>query len=343
VVLALVVLAALAAPWMAPNDPNQRFDGLLFAPPTRVHLFGEDDTFNRGGAPEAGTSPAAGTIADPSSVRGPHIHQQRVVSLRARTFIDDPTRAVPLRWFADGRVVTADPGRGAPLLLLGADGLGRDIFARLLHGARATLLVAAIATVGATLLGAVIGGVSGQSAGWVDAALSRVTEFVLVLPAIYVALSLRAVMPLVLSSATVFLLLTGIFTLLGWPVVARGVRAIVVAERERDYAQAARAAGAGRARLLFRHLMPAASGYVTTQATLLFPAFILAEATMSFVGLGFPSDVATWGTMLRDAQNVAALADAPWTLAPALAIFTVVLGVNLFVQGSGHTPVQLEP
>jgi peptide/nickel transport system permease protein len=138
-------------------------------------------------------------------------------------------------------------------------------------------------------------------------------------------------------------MLTGIFTLLGWPVVARGVRAIVLAEREREYAIAARAAGAGGARLLWRHLLPAAGGYILTQATLLLPAFILAEATMSFVGLGFPTTVATWGTMLQDAANVATLGDMPWTLAPALAIFLVVLGVNLVVQGSGRAPVQLEP
>jgi peptide/nickel transport system permease protein len=319
IVLAVVIMAALSAPWLAPNEPNSRFERLMYAPPSRVHVLGG----------------AAGSA--------PYIHPLRVLSLRERTFEQDRTQTVPLRWFTGGHLVTADPDNGTPLLLLGADGYGRDIFSRLLYGARATLLVAVIATLGATLLGALVGGVSGQSAGWIDAALSRVTEFVLVLPAIYVALSLRAVMPLVLSSTTVFLLLTGIFTLLGWPVVARGVRAIVLAERERDYAQAARASGAGSMRLLTRHLLPAASGYIVTQATLLFPAFILAEATLSFVGLGFPMDVATWGTMLQEAANVTTLGDAPWALAPAFAIFAVVLGVNLVVQGSGHAPVQLEP
>jgi peptide/nickel transport system permease protein len=107
----------------------------------------------------------------------------------------------------------------------------------------------------------------------------------------------------------------------------------VLAVREREYAIAARSAGAGNSRLLLRHLLPAARGYITTQATLLLPAFILAEATLSFVGLGFPSPMATWGTMLQEAANVATLGDAPWTLAPALAIFMVVLGVNLVVQG----------
>ena len=314
IVLVIVAVGAIGASRLAPNDPNVRFDELLYAPPTTIHWIG-----------------------------GPHIYPLRVLSMRERTFAVDESRAIPLRWFSEGRLVNGEPASGAPLLLLGADGLGRDIFSRLLYGARATLLVAVIATFGATIAGALIGGISGQSAGWLDAVLSRTTEFVLVLPAIYVALSLRAVLPLILSASTVFLLLTGIFTLLGWPVVARGVRAIVLAERERDYAMAARAAGAGGTRLLTRHLLPAASGYVLTQATLLFPAFILAEATMSFVGLGFPTEVATWGTMLQDAANVATLGDAPWALAPAFAIFAVVLAVNLVVQGSGRAPVQLEP
>ena len=314
IVLVIVAVGAIGASRLAPNDPNARFDELLYAPPTPIHWVG-----------------------------GPHIYPLRVLSMRERTFAVDESRAIPLRWFSEGRLVTGEPANGAPLLLLGADGLGRDIFSRLLHGARATLLVAVISTFGATIAGAFIGGISGQAAGWLDAVLSRTTEFVLVLPAIYVALSLRAVLPLILSASTVFLLLTGIFTLLGWPVVARGVRAIVLAERERDYAMAARAAGAGSTRLLTRHLLPAASGYVLTQATLLFPAFILAEATMSFVGLGFPTDIATWGTMLQDAANVATLGDAPWALAPAFAIFVVVLAVNLVVQGNGQAPVQLEP
>ena len=255
------------------------------------------------------------------------------MSRRERTFAEDRSRPVRLRWFSGGRLVTADPEGGVPLLILGADAYGRDIFSRLLYGARITLLLATIATLGATLLGAIVGGVSGQSVGWIDATLSRVSEFVLVLPAIYVALALRAVMPLVLDATTVFAVLTAILTLLGWPVVARGVRAIVLAEREREYATAARAAGAGNARLLLKHLLPAAGGYITTQATLLLPAFIHAEATLSFVGLGFPNTMATWGTMLQEAANVATLGDAPWTLAPALAIFMVVLGVNLVVQG----------
>jgi peptide/nickel transport system permease protein len=301
-----VITAAIAAPWLAPNDPNARFPDLMYAPPTRIHLFGEGAAL--------------------------HIYTPRLVSRLERRFEEDRSRPVAVRFLTGGRLITADPDAGAPLLLLGADGYGRDLFARLLYGGRATLAVALIATFGAAWLGTLIGGISGSGAGWLDASLSRFSEFVLVLPTIYVALALRAVMPLVLSPGQVFLLLVGIFTLLGWPIVARGVRAIVLAERERDYVVAARAAGASPARVLIHHLLPAANGYVLTQASLLLPAFILAEATMSFVGLGFSPEVATWGTMLQDAANVALIGDAPWTLAPALAIFLVVLGVNIVVR-----------
>ena len=197
----------------------------------------------------------------------------------------------------------------------------------------------------ALLLGALVGGIAGYAGGIVDELLSRMTDFVLVLPAIYVALALRAVMPLILilPPATVFVLLGTIFALLGWPVVARGVRAIVASERQRDYAVAGLALGAGPWRLISRHLLPAAGSYLAVQATLLLPAFILAEATLSYVGLGFPGAVPTWGTMLQDASNVALLAEAPWMLAPAAAIFVVVLAVNLAVQGTGYAPIQLEP
>lgn len=254
----------------------------------------------------------------------PHAHALRVISRIERRF-------------------AADDSMPGPMLWLGADAYGRDIFSRLVYGARATLALAVLATLLATMIGAIVGGVAGYAGGWIDAVLSRVSEFVLVLPAVYVALALRAVMPLVLPASAVFAMLLGIFALLGWPMVARGVRAIVIVEREREYAVAARAAGAGGMRLLFRHLLPAAAGYLRTQATLLLPAFILAEATLSYVGLGFPDTTPTWGTMLQDAANVALLGDAPWMLAPAAAIFFVVLGVNLLVQGTGRAPVQLEP
>src|SRR5205823_5782203 len=160
----------------------------------------------------------------------------------------------------------------------------------------------------------------------------RISDFVLVLPAMYVALALRSVLPLVLGPRVVFLLLAGIFAIVGAPFFARGVRAIVRSERRQDYAVAAISLGASDAWVLARHLLPAAGGFIVVQITMLVPAFIIAEATLSYVGLGFPDPAASWGTMLHDASNIRTFADFPWLLSPAVAMFVVILGLNVIVQ-----------
>jgi peptide/nickel transport system permease protein len=306
----LVVTAALAAgaPFFAPNPPDMVFRDLPFAPPTRMHVI----------------DPAGNWVA-------PYTYPHRLVSRLERRYEEDRSRPQPIRWFHNGRLATVTYA-GAPLMWLGADSSGRDIFARLVYGARTSLLLAVAATIAALFIGLIVGGIAGYAGGFIDDALSQMSDFVLVLPPIYLVLALRAVMPLVMADSTVFLLMASIFALVGWPFVARGVRAILVSERGREYADAARALGAGHARILFLHLLPATTGYLLVQATLLLPGFILAEATMSYVGMGFSDRTPSWGSMLLDATNVAVLADVPWALSPAAAIFVVVLAVNLIVQ-----------
>lgn len=310
-----IVLLAVGAPFIAPNPPDATFRELPFAPPSRIHVI----------------DPAGNLVP-------PYTFPFRLVSRLERRYEEDRTRPQPIRWMHNGRLATVTYA-GAPLMLLGADSFGRDIFSRLLYSARTSLGLALAATLGAMLIGIVIGGAAGYAGGVTDEALSRISDFVLVLPAIYVVLALRAVMPLVLADSSVFLLMVVIFALVGWPFVARGVRAIVASERNSEYAHAARAIGAGHARMLGVHLLPAARGYLLVQATLLLPGFILAEATMSYVGLGFSDRTPSWGSMLLDAANVAVLADVPWALAPAGAIFVFVFAVNLIVQA----PLPVDP
>jgi peptide/nickel transport system permease protein len=313
--IGLIALAAVAAPVLSPHGAGARFNDRLFAPPMRPHVVGPDGRWRR-----------------------PFIYPLRLVDRLERRFEEDRAHPVPLAWFSGGTLVrAADEARG-PWLPLGGDSFGRDVFAQLLYGARTSLGLAAVAAVGALAIGLLVGGFAGYRGGWPDEGLMRFAEFVLVLPTTYVVLALRAVMPLVLPASAVFLLMSGIFALVGWPYVARGVRAIVASERQRDYAVAARAAGASHARILVRHLLPAARGFLATQATLLLPAFILAEATLSYVGLGFAEPTASWGAMLHEAANVTAIADCPWTLSPAAAIFLAILAVNLSVQSAGRTP-----
>jgi peptide/nickel transport system permease protein len=244
---------------------------------------------------------------------------------------DDPTHAVPLRWFTGGRIVTIDRTEG-PLLLLGADAIGRDVFSRLLYGAQLSLGVTAIGLAGALVIGVVVGGLAGSIGGRVDSALMLLSDVAIVLPGTYLVLTLRGLLPLTLSTAQVFGWISVLFAISAWPHVARGVRAIVATERARDYAEAARAAGARPLRVL-AHLLPAARGFLFIEALLLVPALLVSEVTVSLLGLGFPDSLASWGTMLGDAQNGATMRLAPWTLAPAIAIFLVVLALHL-VGGS---------
>jgi peptide/nickel transport system permease protein len=305
-IVACVVLAAALAPALTPNTPDFRFPDRAYAPPMPIRVIDADGRW-----------------------RAPFVYPIRLADRLERRYEEDRASPVPISWFSRGVVAQLSDGQPGPWLPLGADGSGRDVFARLVYGARLSLAVALAATLGAMLIGTLAGGAAGAAGGVVDETIMRLSDFVIVLPAMYVVLSLRAALPLVLPPAQVFALVTGILALVGWPIVARGVRAIVAAERERDYAQAALALGAGRARLLVRHLLPAAHGFLAAQAALLVAAFILAEATLSYVGLGFPDPSVSWGVMLQEAANVSAMADAPWTIAPAAGIFLLVLGVNL--------------
>jgi peptide/nickel transport system permease protein len=142
-------------------------------------------------------------------------------------------------------------------------------------------------------------------------------------------------MPLVMSTGRIFWTMVAILALAGWPYPARGVRAVIAAERRQQYAESAKAVGAGPLRILLRHLLPATRGFVIVQATLLLPAFILAEATLSFVGFGFAEPTPSWGVMLHEAGQAGTLAEAPWLLAPAAAIVISVLAVYL---ATGATP-----
>ncbi len=312
--------AAAAAPVLAPHSPDRSYRQLLDAPPTAVHV-----------------------VDDAGAWHAPFIYPWILVDRLEQRYEADRSRRVPLVWMRGGRLVRSSDDDAAPLMLAGADDLGRDVFSRLLFGARTSLGVAAAAAIGAALLGLLVGGAAGAAGGAIDDVLMRLSDFVLLLPAIYVALALRAVLPLVLAPHTVFLLLAGIFAVVGAPFVARGVRGIVRGEREAEYAVAARSLGASPARVLLRHLLPAARGFVAVQLTMLVPGFIVAEATLSYVGLGFPDPIASWGAMLHDASSVRALADFPWLLAPAAAIVIVVFALNLVLQRSPASLTAVAP
>lgn len=309
--LACLVMAALAAPWLRLHDPATVNRDHVLAPPTPVHW-----------------RDASGHL------RSPYIRRMVVGDRLARTYVEDASAWRPL-W---GRSAEDASAAEVPWFPLGTDPLGRDVWSRLVSGARLSLGIAALATLGALLLGIAAGGAAGFAGGLTDAVLMRACEFVLILPALYVVLVLRAALPLVLPPGALVAAVAGVLAVAGTPQVARAVRAVTAAERDRDYVLAARATGRHPLAVYLVHVLPAAREVVVAQALLLVPAFVLAEATLSFLGLGFDAATPSWGTALQDAANIRALAEYPWVLAPAVAIALTVFALTLLAEAREIPP-----
>lgn len=306
VLLGSVLAVFAAAPVLAPNPPERQFANLAYAPPMLPRL------------------------SDEQGFRRPFVYPWRVVDRRIRQFEIDSSRALEIQFFSNGRLASTAP---EPWLLLGGDPVGRDVFSRVLAGGRLSIGVAALAVLLSLALGSALGAIAGFGGGRIDRTITAAADLVVVLPLLYVVITLRAAMPLVLDPGPIFWTMVVVMGLATWPVPARGVRAIVAAERQQPYAESAYAVGGGALRILLRHLLPAAGGHIAVQGLLLFPAFIFAEATLSFVGLGFAEPTPSWGNMLREAAGIAVITEAPWLMSPAAAIVLTVVGIQLVIGG----------
>jgi len=221
--------------------------------------------------------------------------------------------------------------------LLGTDDLGRDILARMLYGGRISLAVGLAAMLMAITVGVIIGAVAGMARGWLDAALMWVTDLFLSLPQLPLLLllivlfrdSLKATFGL---EAGMFMLIVLVIGGFRWMPVARLVRAQFFSLREKEFVEAARALGASTRRQVVRHILPNSLGPVIVAATIDVAAAIIAESTLSFLGLGFPSDIPTWGRILYDGRDYMDIAS-HWALFPGLAIFITVLTINFIGDG----------
>lgn len=220
---------------------------------------------------------------------------------------------------------------------LGTDDLGQDILARVLYGGRISLAVGFAAMAMAVLVGTLVGAVAGMAGGKVDAALMWLTDLFLSLPELPLLLLIiylfrDALSDVVGKEMGVFILIVAVIGGFRWMQVARLVRAQFFSLREKEFVEAARALGASRPRLVLKHIMPNALGPVIVAATIDVAAAIIAESTLSFLGLGFPPDTPTWGRLLFDAKDN--LDFAPhWAIFPGLAIFLTVLSINFVGDG----------
>jgi peptide/nickel transport system permease protein len=222
---------------------------------------------------------------------------------------------------------------GGYIHLFGTDELGRDVFSRSLYGTRTSLSIGFIGVLIAFVVGLIVGGISGYYGGFLDNLLQRLIEFIRSIPTLPLWMSLAAVLPKEWPPLKVYFAVTIILGFLTWTTLARRVRGKLISMREEDFVFAARIAGSNDARIIWRHMLPAFLSYIIVDLTVSFPAMILGETTLSFIGLGLREPVVSWGVLLQAAQNIMAIEQHPWLFIPAIFVVVSVLAFSLVGDG----------
>jgi peptide/nickel transport system permease protein len=314
--LAIAVLHGIVAcaGFFAPYDPAEQDRERPYLPPMKIHLVDTEGHFHF----------------------RPFFYSEQLRSGSFDEFEERTERAIPLRFFVTGaryRLFGILPSRihffgaeSSRVYLLGSDAYGRDQLSRILYGGQISLLSGLLGACLTLLIGVLIGATAGYFGGWRDGLLMRVTELFVALPWLYLLFALRAFLPLSVSPVQAFFLIILVIGAVGWARPARLVRGVVLSAKERDYVRAARGFGARDSYLLWRHILPETSSVILTQAAILVPQFVLAEMTLSFLGLGVPEPVPSWGSLLASLQQYSVLVSYWWMYLPALAIVPFFLG-----------------
>jgi len=315
-VVLLLALHAIVifAGFFAPYDPTEQDRKNPYLPPMRVHFV---------------------------DAQG-HFHARPFVNslqLREGTFDqyeENTARVLPLSFFVQGpryRLLGFVPMRlhlfgteNERIYLLGSDSYGRDQLSRFLYGGQVSLLAGLLGAGITLIIGLCVGALAGFYGGWRDDLLMRLAELFLTLPWLYLLFALRAFLPLAVSPLQAFFLIIAVLGAVGWARPARLFRGVVLSAKERDFVRAARAFGATRGYLLRRHILPEASSVLLTQAAILVPQFVLAEMTLSFLGLGVPEPVPSWGNLLSSLQQYNVLVSYWWMYLPAFIMMPFFLG-----------------
>ena len=323
----LLYAIALFAEFVAPFNPDDSNARLVFHPPQTIHFL--DRT--------------------PDGLRfHPYVNAfllKRDPVTLAAAYVPDANRKVYLRFFASGEPYLMwgfIPGRihlvgpehkEDTVFLLGADRQGRDVLSRIIFGSRASLSIGLLGVSISLLLGITFGGLSGYYGGRTDWAVQRVIEFILSLPTIPIWLALAAVLPKDWPPMATYFTITLIISLIGWTELARVVRGRFLSLRSESFVTAAWLDGCSQPRIIFRHMLPSLTSHIIAAVTLAIPQMILAETALSFLGLGLQPPAISWGALLKEAQNVQSIAQAPWLLLPGAAVAITVLALNFLGDG----------
>ncbi len=311
----VLFLAAIFSDFLSPCPASLQNLGEFYAPPTRIHFIDTQGNFHW----------------RPFAYR---IELTNTLDVVYRNRTDAP---VPVRFFCSGYPyrwlgfipMSLHLACGESLHPLGTDDLGRDDLARLLAGARTSLLVVGLGVCIYAVIGLTLGAFAGLLGGWIDATLMRLSEFVLALPALYIILALRALLPLSMPYWQSLLLNVGVIAGVAWPPMARGVRGMIFQLRAAGFVEAARSIGCTPWQILRRHMLPALPPFVATQAALAAPIFLLGEVVLSFLDVGFRDSGESWGTMLRALRDPRVLTDFRWNLAPLFFVFATHFCLNV--------------
>ena len=316
-------LIATFCEFLSPNDPYKRNAQRNFAPPQKIHLFHK------------------------GKLRSPFVYAQVQhvdADTLARTYSEDEGNPLTIRLWVRGnpyrlwgliplerRVFGLE--NGERLYLMGTDRLGRDLFSRILYGSRISLTLGLMGVAISLVFGITIGGISGYYGGWIDNLVQRFIEILRSFPTIPLWLALSAAVPSHWPQVRVYFCMTVILAFIGWTDLARVVRGKLLALREEDYAIAAKVAGVPEFSIVMKHLIPGFMSHLIVSVTLAIPGMILAETSLSFLGLGLRAPTISWGVLLKDAQNFNAVVLYPWLMYPVAFVIVTVLMFNFLGDG----------
>ncbi len=318
VIIILLYVLSIFAPFFAPYESTEVFKKHFYHPPTKIHFTDEDGL----SAPYVYKTEATGW--------GEYkVNQNQKYYLN---FFSRGSEYSLLGLFrSDIHLFQVEDD--IPIFLLGSDSFGRDIFTRILFGGRVSLFIGFVAIIITTIIGVIVGSISGYYGGWIDNLIMRAVEVIMSVPSFYLLLALAAVLPLDISSSFRFFLIVSILAFQGWAGMARVIRGMVLSVKEEDYVAAARALGSGDRRIIFKHILPYTTTYIIIRSTVAIPGYIIMESGLSFIGLGIQEPSASWGNMLSAAQNVSKISSFPWLLLPGFFIFITVLSYNILGDG----------
>lgn len=326
IVLGLLYFIGIFAEFVAPYDPYFFKAELTLAPPQRIRFFDAEGNFHL----RPFVHPRVKTL-DPVTFAPIYVYDETVIHPLHLFVRGDPYKLWNLFESDIHLFGLKDPN--AHFSLLGQDTVGRDLFTRIVFGARISLTIGLVGVAMSFFLGILIGGLSGYLGGIVDVVIQRIIESLRALPTLPLWMALSVAMPSDWPVVRTYFAIVIILSIVGWTGIARVVRGRFFALREEDFIGAAELDGASNLRIVFRYLLPSFMSYIIARLTLAIPQMILGETALSFIGLGLQAPAISWGVLLKDAQAIRVLALSPWLLLPTIFVVVSILAFNFVGDG----------